>query len=104
MCFRAGPPPQGELGSGSAVFRGGGHTLGGDDVESTYIPDPDAEDEGDDIDPGYLVQCCVDSLSLEDVAIRQLTFWRNGFQIEDGELMTYDDPEHARILAEVNSG
>jgi len=55
------------------------------------------------MDLGYLVQYCVDSLSLE-VAIRQLTFWRNGFQVEDGELMTYDDPEHARILAEINSG
>ncbi|EDQ99699.1 uncharacterized protein LACBIDRAFT_241285, partial [Laccaria bicolor S238N-H82] len=33
-----------------------------------------------------------------------LTFWRNGFQVEDGELMRYDDPEHAAILAEINSG
>jgi UBX domain-containing protein 1 len=38
------------------------------------------------------------------VIIRHLTFWRNGFQVEDGELMRYDDPGHARILAEINSG
>jgi UBX domain-containing protein 1 len=44
--FRAGPPPAGQLGLGSTSFRGGGHTLGSDDVESTYIPDPDAEDDG----------------------------------------------------------
>ena len=26
----------------SNAFRGGGHTLGGDDVDSAYVPDPDA--------------------------------------------------------------
>lgn len=44
--FRAGPPPVGQLGFGSTPFRGGGHTLGSDDVESTYIPDPDADSDG----------------------------------------------------------
>lgn len=37
-------------------------------------------------------------------AIRRLTFWRDGFSIEDGELMRYDNPEHARILEEINTG
>lgn len=37
-------------------------------------------------------------------AIRRLTFWRNGFSVEDGELMRYDDPVHARILEEINTG
>ena len=39
-----------------------------------------------------------------EATIRHLTFWRNGFQVEDGELMRYDDPEHARTLAEINAG
>jgi len=81
---QAGPPPA-DSSVTSTAFRGGGHTLGSDEVESTYIPDPDAEDDA-------------------ETAIRHLTFWRNGFQVEDGELMRYDDPEHARILAEINSG
>ena len=40
--LRAGPPPA----PGSEVsrnpFGGGGHTLGSDDVESSYVPDPNA--------------------------------------------------------------
>ncbi|TFK68320.1 SEP-domain-containing protein [Pluteus cervinus] len=40
----------------------------------------------------------------EDVAIRHITFWKNGFSIEGGELMRYDDPNNARILEQINSG
>ena len=39
-----------------------------------------------------------------EVAIRNLTFWEDGFSIEDGELMRYDDPAHAQTLAAINSG
>jgi len=41
---------------------------------------------------------------LEETAIRHLTFWRDGFQVEDGELMRYDDPAQAQVLAEINAG
>jgi len=81
----AGPPPAAPERS-SHVFSGGGHTLGSDEVESTYIPDPNAEEEG------------------EDTAIRHLTLWRDGFQVEDGELMRYDDPAQAQILSEIHAG
>ncbi|KAF5319734.1 hypothetical protein D9619_008699 [Psilocybe cf. subviscida] len=40
----------------------------------------------------------------QETAIRHLIFWRNGFQIEDGELRRYDDPEQASVLAEINEG
>lgn len=50
--------------------------------------DDDEEDEDDD----------------GEVAIRNLTFWQDGFSIEDGELMRYDDPAHAQTLAAINSG
>ncbi|TFK68923.1 SEP-domain-containing protein [Pluteus cervinus] len=75
--------------SRSHVFSGGGHTLGSDDVPSEYIPDPNAPPPNSEAD---------------EPAIRHITFWRNGFSVEDGELMRYDDPNHARILAEINSG
>jgi len=39
-----------------------------------------------------------------EVAIRNLTFWEDGFSVEDGELMRYDDPAHAQTLAAINSG
>ncbi len=35
-----------------------------------------------------------------EVAIRMVTFWQDGFQIEDGELLVYDDP----ILADFHAG
>jgi UBX domain-containing protein 1 len=36
--------------------------------------------------------------------IRHLTFWRNGFSIEDGPLMAYDDPANEEFLRAINSG
>lgn len=40
----------------------------------------------------------------EDVARRTITLWQDGFQIEDGDLMSYDNPEDAQILADLTSG
>ncbi|KAF5375951.1 hypothetical protein D9615_008158 [Tricholomella constricta] len=80
----AGPPP--EAPGTSSAFSGGGHKLGGEDVESAYIPDPDARPED------------------EVPAIRYLTFWQDGFTVEDGELMRYDDPDNAEVLAHLNAG
>ena len=42
--------------------------------------------------------------SEEETAIRHLTFWRDGFTVEDGELMRYGVPENEQILAEIRSG
>ncbi|TBU26883.1 hypothetical protein BD311DRAFT_808092 [Dichomitus squalens] len=86
----AGPPvvPQGAPAAQRRAFFGGGHTLGSDEVESTYVPDPSAEPAQPE----------------EETAIRHLTFWRDGFTVEDGELMRYDDPANEQILAEINSG
>ncbi|KAL0948013.1 hypothetical protein HGRIS_010635 [Hohenbuehelia grisea] len=71
----------------SMVFTGGGHRLGSDEVESSFVPDPNAPS-----DPA------------ETTAIRHLTFWQDGFTVEDGELMRYDDPANDQILAEINAG
>lgn len=38
--FRAGAAPPPEESTRSLVFSGGGHTLGSDEVESQFIPDP----------------------------------------------------------------
>jgi hypothetical protein len=40
----------------------------------------------------------------EETAIRHLTFWREGFSVEDGELRRYDDPAQAQILSQINGG
>ncbi|KAJ7769388.1 SEP-domain-containing protein, partial [Mycena metata] len=73
--------------STSSAFSGGGHTLGSDEVASTYIPDPNAP-----ADPALVP------------VTRSLTFWRDGFSIEDGPLMRYDDPADAAVLRAINDG
>ncbi|KAI0321545.1 ubiquitin-related domain-containing protein [Amylostereum chailletii] len=73
--------------AGSTYFSGSGHTLGSDDMESTFIPDPNAI-QGDEIPE----------------VTRHLNLWRNGFSVEDGELMSYDDPAHQQILHDINAG
>jgi len=80
----AGPPPGPPVRSN--IFTGGGHRLGSDEEPSAYIPDPDAPP------------------TEQETAIRHITFWREGFSIEDGELLRYDDAANAQILAEINSG
>lgn len=71
---------------GFRVFSGGGHTLGSDEVPSTYVADPNAQAEED------------------EVATRTITLWQDGFQIEDGDLMRYDDPNNSQIIADLNAG
>jgi UBX domain-containing protein 1 len=64
--------------------------LGSDEVESSFVPDPNAPPA--DAAPGTTP------------AVRHLTFWRDGFSVENGPLMRYDDPANEQILSEINSG
>jgi UBX domain-containing protein 1 len=81
------PAQSSSQGSRLAAFFGGGHTLGSDEVDSTYIPDPNAPEQEE-----------------METAIRHLTFWRDGFTIEDSDLMRYDDPQSNQILSEIQTG
>jgi len=81
---REAPPP---AASSSSAFTGGGHTLGSDEVESSFIPDPNANDP-DRLPP----------------AVRVITMWQDGFSVEDGELLRYDTPENRNLLALINNG
>ncbi|KAN0137605.1 hypothetical protein V8E53_004656 [Lactarius tabidus] len=40
----------------------------------------------------------------QQTAMRDLTFWRDGFSVEGGELRRYDDPAQAQIQSEINAG
>jgi UBX domain-containing protein 1 len=51
----------------------------------------DAEDDDEDDDPN-------------GVQVRHLTFWRDGFSVEDGPLMRYDEPRNQSILAAIKAG
>lgn len=41
--------------------------------------------------------------ALESVT-RNLTFWRNGYSLEDGPLMSYEDPANREFLDAINRG
>lgn len=66
---------------------GVGHTLGSDEVESVPVGEAPAAaaDEG-------------------EVQQRTLTFWRDGFSIEDGELYKYEAPGNRELLAAIQAG
>ncbi|KAF3912871.1 hypothetical protein AA313_de0205550 [Arthrobotrys entomopaga] len=68
-------------------FSGRGQTLGSDDVPSQVIEDPNAA-----------VQRPPPKVT------RNLYFWKNGFSVEDGPLMRYDDPAHQETLRGIEAG
>lgn len=90
MSFRAPrPAEEGPRSSGRSFF-GSGNKLGSDEIPSSVIPDPTARPAEDDEE--------------QETAIRNLTFWKDGFSIEDGPLMEYENEQNERILDAINSG
>ncbi|PWN93927.1 SEP-domain-containing protein [Acaromyces ingoldii] len=86
----------------SSSFLGTGRTIG------DHGPPSDEQETGGSV-PGALSQTKDDdgeddddSSSLEPV-VRHITFWQDGFTIEDGPLCRYDDPRHAETLAAINN-
>ncbi|CCH45187.1 NSFL1 cofactor p47 [Wickerhamomyces ciferrii] len=67
-------------------FTGTGYSLGSTDVPSRVIGSRSSGPK-----------------KLEK-ATREITFWKDGFQVGDGKLYKYDDPANATYLAELNSG
>lgn len=70
-----------------SFFTGRGQTLGSDDVPSREIADPYAA-----------------LAKKPEKVVRNLYFWRDGFSIEDGPLMRYDDPQHQETLRGIEAG
>ncbi|CAZ86320.1 unnamed protein product [Tuber melanosporum] len=81
-------PQDEEAGPSRPRFSGTGRTLGSDDTESVEIPDPDA---------------AIRRTQIPTVT-RSLTFWRDGFSVEDGPLMRYDDPANQDVLRAIQNG
>ena len=71
-------------------FKGTGHSLGSVDneVESKTIVDPNEAHN---------------SKKAEKVT-RTITFWKEGFNVDDGELYKYDDPQNQEYLKQLNMG
>ncbi|KAG0228197.1 hypothetical protein BGW41_003516 [Actinomortierella wolfii] len=68
-------------------FTGTGMRLGSDEVPSTAVPSSEPQQP----------------VRLEK-AVRTLTFWRNGFSIEDGPLIAFNDPAGREILDSLDRG
>jgi UBX domain-containing protein 1 len=79
----AQPPPRQNL------FSGSGYRLGSDDVPSTIIPPTQSQI------PNHLIPPKV---------TRRMTFWRNGFTVDDGTLFLYDDPANRELLSSISRG
>lgn len=87
------PAPPGAPANPAAGNRqwGAGNTLGSDEVDSAFIPDPTAPPPEAQVED-------------EGPQVRHITFWREGFSVEDGPLMRYDDPANSQVLNEINAG
>lgn len=81
--------PQAPAPSGPTWFGGSANTLGSDETPSQSIVPPGQP--GDD-----------DPEANEEVVTRHLTLWSNGFSINDGPLLSYQ--EHSTILQDLNQG
>ncbi|CDH52982.1 nsfl1 cofactor p47 [Lichtheimia corymbifera JMRC:FSU:9682] len=83
-------PEEADVGGSSKpkYFKGTGYKLGSEEDPSEVI----ATDQPDESET-----------ELEPVT-RYLTFWRNGFSVDDGPLFRYDDPANQTMLAAINSG
>jgi len=69
---------EGQGPAASSAFTGSGNTLSGDSVQGAAAPKPPEE--------------------------HTITFYQNGFVVDDGPLRQADDPENAAFLAAVNRG
>ncbi|KAI9260925.1 hypothetical protein EDC94DRAFT_610285 [Helicostylum pulchrum] len=90
-----GPAPEEEQATKSEkkpAYTGSGYRLGSED-EPSSLAEPSssagsASPVAQDIEP----------------ATRHLTFWRDGFSVDDGPLFRYTDPANQEMLTAINSG
>jgi len=85
----AGPSGSGLGGLGS-MMPGGFPNLGSLFGRGARAPPQDGRDLPEDYE--------------EESVTRHLTLWRDGFSVEDGPLMRYDDPQHAATLQAIQNG
>ncbi|KAI9258162.1 hypothetical protein BDA99DRAFT_515406 [Phascolomyces articulosus] len=90
-----GPAPEEEEASSSApkpnYFKGSGYKLGSEEEPSTVV-NPTLPTDGEEEEHSH------------EPVTRYLTFWRDGFSVDDGPLYRYDDPANQTMLNAINSG
>ncbi|KAI8813228.1 hypothetical protein BJ742DRAFT_475852 [Cladochytrium replicatum] len=95
---KAGPPPEDfeKKEKKKPAFIGSGYRLGSEDEPPAQTPQASSSSSA-------RVPATPAGQDME-VVERQLTFWRNGFSIDDGPLMSHDDPQARQFLEAINSG
>ncbi|CAO3616088.1 unnamed protein product [Cunninghamella echinulata] len=73
-----------------SYFTGSGYKLGSEEEPSVLVNENTDDDD-------------TSNQPLPPVT-RYLTFWRNGFSVDDGPLLRYDDPANSAMLSAINSG
>ncbi|KAK7205055.1 hypothetical protein BZA70DRAFT_278977 [Myxozyma melibiosi] len=91
---RGGRAPEAEEARPAQRFYGSGHVLG---AESSPAPASSSATAAASASPAA-------EEDLNTPVTRTLTFWRDGFTIENGELMAYDDPVNQEILRAIDGG
>lgn len=92
---------EGEAKPQTLAFQGKGHSLKAKDGDEN-----EGEEEGDEEDEdneGDIYNQLFPGSRLPRVT-RRLTFWRNGFTVEDGPLHSYDNPANVNILRAMERG
>ncbi|KAI8810642.1 hypothetical protein BJ742DRAFT_799595 [Cladochytrium replicatum] len=94
---KAGPPEEDfeKKEKKKPAFVGSGYRLGSEDEPPLQTPQASSSSARAPATPA--------GQDME-VVERQLTFWRNGFSIDDGPLMSHDDPQARQFLEAINSG
>ena len=100
-----------ENASSSSSFQGAGNTLGSEDDPA---PAPAAGPSVGLVNPNSfdaMLGAIMNGQQVprpppeeEEVVTRSLTFWSDGFSIEDGPLHSYDDPANKDMLEAIKSG
>ncbi|KAI9476384.1 MAG: hypothetical protein EXX96DRAFT_576984 [Benjaminiella poitrasii] len=74
-------------------YTGAGYRLGSEDEPSSVVePAASSTAGGSNLD------------EEPETVTRHLTFWRNGFSVDDGPLYEYTDPANQEMLTAINSG
>eukprot|EP00158_Paraphelidium_tribonemae_P001768 Partr_v1_DN24781_c0_g1_i4_m37141 putative UBX domain protein len=76
-----------------AKFSGSGYKLGSDEVPSEVVGSPASSSSASPT-----------RQAGGEIVTRNMTFWRDGFSIEDGPLFRYDDPANKKILEAIHGG
>jgi UBX domain-containing protein 1 len=97
---RNGPTEPTPSASSSTSFRGQGNTLGTDEPQTEA---PSAPPAPTGLLAGLLGRLAPSESDPEPVT-RNLTFWSNGFSIEDGPLHLYDAPGNKELLEAIQAG